>query len=112
MKAEDLVRAVAEAEPAELPALVGAFAQAQAVALARLTAPRPAEGARPMIRPEDAAERLCIPPSKVYSLLRSRQLQGVKVGKYWTIPADALDRYIRQREAACLSFNESSRLLP
>jgi excisionase family DNA binding protein len=97
---EQLDRLVTEAEPAELPALVGAFAQAQAVALARLTAPRPAEGARPMLRPEDVAERLCVPPSKVYALLRCRQLQGVKVGKYWTIPADALDRYIRQRTGA------------
>lgn len=37
--ARQLLRAVAEAPPAELPALVGALAQAQAVALARLAMP-------------------------------------------------------------------------
>jgi hypothetical protein len=37
--ARQVLRAVAEAPPADLPALVGALAQAQAVALARLTMP-------------------------------------------------------------------------
>lgn len=59
--ARQVLRAVAEAPRAELPALVGALAQAQAVALARLTTPdAPASDAQAPTRllALDEAERL------------------------------------------------------
>ena len=59
----DLARVAAEAEPEELPALVGALAQAQAVALARLTTPHPepslvSEAPGELLTPAQAAEAI------------------------------------------------------
>ena len=60
--ARQLARAVAEAPSVELPALVGALAQAQALALARLATPHPENREAPTqdgnISAEEAARRL------------------------------------------------------
>src|SRR5262245_25430967 len=73
--ARQLLRAVSEAPADELPALVGALAQAQAAALARLTAPHPEH--REMNTPDaniptdEAARRLGVSPSYIYKNART-----------------------------------------
>ena len=99
MRPEDLARLVSEADPSELLGLVGALAQAQALALARLTTGQAAQeqGAETALSPRTVASRLDLPPSKVYHLLRSGQLRGAKLGKYWRVPPDELTAYLKQR---------------
>jgi excisionase family DNA binding protein len=95
-----ILRRVQEAPVEELPRLIGLCHQAAALAQFRLVAPGPLAATQAMLRPEDVAVRLGVPESKVYALLRGRQLQGIKVGKYWSVPPEAVECYIRQRAAA------------
>lgn len=95
-----ILRTVQEAPVEELPRMIGLCHQAAALAQLRLSASGPAAAQQPMLRPEEVAVRLGVPESKVYALLRSRQLQGIKVGKYWSVQVEAVDRYIRQRATA------------
>ena len=99
MNAQDLIRAVTEAEPAELPALVGMLAQAQALAFARLATCQsgPDQRAETALSPEAIAGRLDLAPSKVYHLLRTGHLRGAKLGKYWRVTPADLTAYLRQR---------------
>jgi excisionase family DNA binding protein len=82
MKAEDLVRAVRDAEPENLPVLVGALAQAQAVALARLAVRTPE--AQPPINDRlltfgEAAELLGTSENYVEVLARQRKIPTVRL---------------------------------
>lgn len=43
---------------------------------------------------EDAAERLSLGRTKVYELIRSGELEAVRIGKSRRVPADALDAYV------------------
>jgi excisionase family DNA binding protein len=49
------------------------------------------------LRPEAVAQRLHLPLSRVYALLRTRRLPGFKEGKYWLIPEVALAQHLNQR---------------
>lgn len=102
MRPEDLVRAVTEAEPAELPALVGAFAQAQAVALARLTT-RTSEDRGPaddrLLTMPEVAERLGITEHQAREMGRRGELPTVPVGdRFVRVRPSALEDWIRRRE--------------
>jgi excisionase family DNA binding protein len=102
MRTEDLLRAVAEAEAAELPALVGAFAQAQAVALARLTTRTPEDGVpgddRLLTMPE-VAERLGITEHQAREMGRRGELPIITVGdRFVRVRVAALGEWLRRRE--------------
>jgi excisionase family DNA binding protein len=45
----------------------------------------------------EAARRLGVGLDYLYSLLWTGKLQGRKVGKKWSIPADAVETRLRQR---------------
>ena len=47
-----------------------------------------------LLKPEEAAEALGICRSKVYALLRSGDLESVRIGASRRIPADALTAYV------------------
>lgn len=47
-----------------------------------------------LLTPEVAAERLACGRTKVYELIRSGDLESVKVGRLRRIPEDALDAYV------------------
>ncbi len=49
------------------------------------------------LRPEVVAERLGLPLSRVYALLRTSRLPGFKEGKYWLVPEDALAQHLSAR---------------
>lgn len=52
-----------------------------------------------LLTPEVAAERLACGRTKIYELLRSGELESVKVGRLRRIPAEALAEYVaRLRE--------------
>lgn len=98
--ARQLLQAVAEASPSELPALVGALAQAQAVALGRLTTPRP-EGHEVDVRDgnisvEEAARRLGVSPSYLYKNARSLPFV-VRIGRRLVCSPSRLERWNRAR---------------
>ena len=98
--ARQLLRAVAEVSPAELPAFVGALAQAQAVALARLTTPRPedhgAEVRDGNISVEEAARRLGVSPSYLYKNAKSLPFV-VRIGRRLVCSPSRLERWNRAR---------------
>jgi excisionase family DNA binding protein len=55
---------------------------------------------RRFLRPEEVAEVLNVTVSQVYTLMRSRQLPAVKIGKrgVWRVAIEALDNYIVELE--------------
>lgn len=102
MTPEDLARLAAETAPEELPAFVGALAQAHAVALARLVVPAPEHREnsenRLLSMPEVAA-RLGIKEHQARELGRRRELPTVIVGERRVrVRAATLEEWIRCRE--------------
>jgi len=100
MRAQDFMDTVTSAEPAELPAIVGALAQAQAVALALLMAQT-----RELLEPDNVglltmqqvAERLGVPEENARELGRRGILPTVHVGKYVRVQPEDLQDYIDLR---------------
>jgi excisionase family DNA binding protein len=94
---------VAEAPAGELPALVGALARLQALALARLNAcgacQTPVEeGSDQLISLPEVARRLGIPEDRGYDLARQGRLPVVAVGKYRRVRESALRAFIAASE--------------
>lgn len=59
------------------------------------------QGTPLLLTPEVAAERLSCGRTKIYELLRSGELESVKVGRLRRVPVDALNAYVeslRQKE--------------
>ena len=97
----DLSRIVLEVPAAELPGLVGALAQAQAVALARLTAdgaPSPPPQDQLLTMPE-VAERLAITEHRAREMGRRGELPVVVVGeRFIRVRRSVLEEWVRRRE--------------
>lgn len=53
---------------------------------------------QPLLKPEEAAQRLNVPVSTVLAWLRSGWLPGVKIGKEWRVEAADLEQFIQQRK--------------
>ena len=45
---------------------------------------------------EDAAERLCIGRTLMYSLVKAGAIESVRVGRLRRVPAEASDAFVRQ----------------
>jgi excisionase family DNA binding protein len=45
---------------------------------------------------EDAAERLCIGRTLMYSLVKAGAIEPVRIGRLRRVPAEALDAFVRQ----------------
>jgi len=105
MSLPDLRALVANAEPADLPSLVGELEAAKAAAWARLAGP----SARPPDAPADrlltmpqAAERLGITEHQARELGRRGDLPTVLVGeRHVRVRASTLTEWIRRREKGC-----------
>ena len=98
----DLRSLVATAAPEDLPALVGALAQAQALALARLTTgtneDRHSAEDRLMAMPA-VAERLGITEHQAREMGRRGELPVITVGgRFVRVRPGALEDWIRHRE--------------
>lgn len=50
-----------------------------------------------LLRPEEAAEALGVSRTVVYSLIASRELESIKLGRSRRIPTDALDAFVARR---------------
>jgi excisionase family DNA binding protein len=100
--AAGLARLVAEAPASSLPDLIGALAQAHALALARLVAPAPERHG-----PEDAllampevARRLGVTEYQAREMGRRGELPTILVGERRVrVRAGALEEWIRRRES-------------
>ncbi len=81
----------------ELPALVGALAEAQAVALARLATPAPAQ-TQPdeLLNVEEASRRLGVGPDYLYRHHRKLPFTR-RVGRKLLFSSLGVAQYIRQR---------------
>jgi excisionase family DNA binding protein len=98
--ARQLLQTVAETPSAHLPALVGALAQVQAVALSRLTTPRPEEH-RPEARDanisvREAARRLGVSSSYIYKNAESLPF-AVRIGRRLLCSERRLEKWNRAR---------------
>lgn len=104
MNAEDLARldaAVTGAAAGELPAILGALARLQALALARLTVGQdresPKGGDRLLSLPE-VAGILGVPEDRAYDLARQRRFPVVVIGKYRRVRESALRAFVEASE--------------
>jgi hypothetical protein len=74
MNLPDLAALVRDAQPDDLPAIVGKLAEAQALALTRLTttSPKEVQEVEPdrLLTPEQAAEVAVVPVERIYSWAR------------------------------------------
>ena len=53
-----------------------------------------------LFTPEDAATKLRVGRTRMYSLLKSGELQSVKIGRSRRVPASSLDEYVGRLESA------------
>jgi excisionase family DNA binding protein len=53
-------------------------------------------GERLVLTIEEAAERLCIGRTLMYSLVKAGAVESVRIGRLRRVPADALDAFLRQ----------------
>lgn len=60
----------------------------------------PQEAPRDMLTIQEAARRLSVGRSTVYSLLESGNLESVCIGRLRRIPVDYLDAFVRSRPLA------------
>lgn len=51
---------------------------------------------RVLLTAEEAAERLAIGRTAVYALLKSGELESVRIGRLRRIPATAVENYVQQ----------------
>jgi len=53
-------------------------------------------GERLVLTMEDAADRLCIGRTLMYSLVKAGAIESVRIGRLRRVPAEALDVFVRQ----------------
>lgn len=51
---------------------------------------------RVLLTAEEAAERLAVGRTAVYALLKSGQLESVRIGRLRRIPAEAVENYVQR----------------
>jgi excisionase family DNA binding protein len=99
---EAITRLAAEADADTLPALVGVLAEAQALALARLTtrtSEHPALLDDRLLTMPEVADRLAVTEHQAREMGRRGELPTVTVGeRFVRVRASALDEWIRRRE--------------
>ena len=101
---EDLARLVSEADPSELPRLIGDLEAARAIAWARLTSPPTSGNAAP---PEEggnvsvatSAGRLGVSPSYIYKNAKSLPFT-MRIGRRLLCSAKGLTAWKRRRTSA------------
>jgi hypothetical protein len=105
----ELDKMIGEASPADLPALAGKLAEAEARLRMKMLQPEPTANS-PVEKEADPLHRArCLSPekiaeiipglgvSKIREMLRTRRLPGYKEGKCWLVPLVALEEYVSQR---------------
>lgn len=100
MTLPDLAAIVRAAQSEDLPGLVGRFAEAQAVALARLatpmTVPKDTEPER-LLTPDQAAEIATVPVERIYSWARGAKWAQRPSRRCLRVAEGAFRRWLRSR---------------
>lgn len=91
----DLLRLAQDTPPDELPQLVGVLAQAQALALARLTSGRTSTPSRNLSASE-AAERLGVSVSWLHKNARGLPF-ALRIGRRLVFDASGLERWAKRQ---------------
>jgi excisionase family DNA binding protein len=103
LAARDLAQLVEDVELESLPALLGALAQAQAAALARLLTGGPEQQAPdvdPLLAMPEVARRLGVTEYQAREMGRRGELPTITVGERMVrVRAGALEEWIRRRES-------------
>jgi excisionase family DNA binding protein len=63
---------------------------------------------RLLLTVEEAAERLGIGRTLMYTLVKEGEVESVQIGRLRRIPADALPRYLQQLRAALPQLDDSA----
>ncbi|MCV7194135.1 helix-turn-helix domain-containing protein [Mycolicibacterium brumae] len=81
--------------PSELASRIAELVDA-AVSAAANSTPAPAvdDDSTYLLRAEQAAERLGVSRSQVYAMVKSGELEGVRVGRWINVPLSSVKRYI------------------
>lgn len=68
-------------------------------------------GGGPLLTPNEVAERLNISVAQVYTLLRSSELPGLKIGKrgVWRVEPGQLEEYVEALKADAMARVQSAR---
>lgn len=100
---DQMVQGIADAPPEQLPAMMAHLAACQSAVAARLLnghqngAPRidamPTEPGA-LLTIEEVAQRLNVPKSNAYELVRQQKLGSVRLGKYVRVAPDMLAQYV------------------
>ena|SRR5947209_7333613 len=91
----DIVRAIAELDSADLPAIAMALA-ARLAAVRQAPAPEP--GDRLLLTVAEAAERLGYKQSYLYELVRRGEIDVIRSGRLVRIRQSAVNAYMAQNE--------------
>jgi len=101
----DLAAIVREAAPEDLPRLRALLAEADSIALRRLTTPAPVDashkGEDRNLSVQEVAQRLNLSRCTLYRMAQRRELPfAVRVGRRLTFSAKGLEKWNRQRMGA------------
>lgn len=70
--------------------------------------PRESGTARLLLTVEEAAKRLGVGRTLMYTLVKDGEVESVQIGRLRRIPADALPRYLEQLRAALPQPHDSA----
>jgi|SRR5215831_10316426 len=96
----ELLNVIDETPPDQVAAVITHLAAAQSVAAARLLNGGPRERSMPtaedgsLLTIAQVAERLSVPKSFAYELVRQQKLSAVRLGKYVRVTQETLAKYI------------------
>ncbi len=94
---DSLEQVIAQADPSACPELVGQLERLKFLAWMRgANAGKQANGVgevQHLLTIQQVAERLNVPKTYAYELVRQGRLKGKKIGKYVRVSADALAQY-------------------
>ena len=98
---DELPRGIADAPPEWLAAIIAQLAACQSAAAARMLNSHQNAQREPgfaedgaLLTIEQVAQRLNVPKSNAYELVRQHKLVAVRLGKYVRVAPEALDQYL------------------
>ena len=111
---DQMVQSIADAPPEQLPAMMAHLAACQSAVAARLlnghqngATQRDAMPTEPgaLLTIEEVAQRLNVPKSNAYELVRRQKLGAVRLGKYVRVAPDMLAQYVATLAASTQAAN-------
>mgnify|MGYP003576514172 CR=1 FL=1 len=100
---DQIPQGIADTPAEQLPALIAQLAACQSAVAARLLNESQRDGTQretasvepgALLTIEQVAERLNVPKSNAYELVRQHKLEAIRLGKYVRVAPDVLARYV------------------